>query len=80
MCDLSRPEFHDADKAREWLEARVWKNGHVCPHCGVVDQSTLMKGKSHRPGLYQCNGAVSLMRIGLRLTREFPDARGLRLR
>jgi transposase-like protein len=55
MCDLSRPEFHDADKAREWLEARVWKNGRTCPHCGAVDQSTLMKGKSHRPGLYQCN-------------------------
>jgi transposase-like protein len=55
MCDLSRPEFHDADKAREWLEARVWKNGRTCPHCGVVDQSTLMKGNSHRPGLYQCN-------------------------
>jgi transposase-like protein len=55
MCDLSRPEFHDADKAREWLEARVWRNGRTCPHCGVVDQSTLMKGKSHRPGLYQCN-------------------------
>jgi transposase-like protein len=55
MCDLSRPEFHDAEKAREWLEVRVWKNGRTCPHCGVVDQSTLMKGKSHRPGLYQCN-------------------------
>jgi transposase-like protein len=55
MCDLSRPEFHDADKAREWLEARLWKNGRPCPHCGAVDQSTLMKGKSHRPGLYQCN-------------------------
>jgi transposase-like protein len=40
---------------REWLEARTWKNGRVCPHCGIVDQSTLMQGKSHRPGLYQCN-------------------------
>ncbi len=55
MSDLSRPEFHDADKAREWLEARLWRDGRPCPHCGVMDQSTLMKGKSHRPGLYQCN-------------------------
>ena len=55
MSDLSNPIFHDADKAREWLEARVWKDGRTCPHCGVADQSTLMKGKSHRPGLYQCN-------------------------
>ena len=55
MSDLSNPIFHDADKAREWLEARVWRDGRICPHCGVVDQSTLMKGKSHRAGLYQCN-------------------------
>ena len=55
MCDLSNPIFHDETKAREWLETRIWPNGPVCPHCGVVDQATLMKGKSHRPGLYQCN-------------------------
>jgi transposase-like protein len=27
-----------------------------CPHCGAVDQSTLLQGRSHRPGLYRCNG------------------------
>jgi transposase-like protein len=52
---LSNPIFHDADKAREWLEAQIWKDGRLCPHCGVEGQSTLMEGKSHRPGLYQCN-------------------------
>ena len=25
------------------------------PRCGVINQATLMKGKSHRPCLYQCN-------------------------
>lgn len=55
MSDLSNPAFHDENAAREWLEARIWANGRVCPHCGAVDESTLMKGKSHRPGLYQCN-------------------------
>lgn len=55
MCDLSNPIFHDETKAREWLEARIWANGRFCPHCGAVDQSTLMQGQSHRPGLYQCN-------------------------
>jgi transposase-like protein len=55
MSDLSNPAFHDENAAREWLEARVWANGRICPHCGAVDQSTLMQGKSHRPGLYQCN-------------------------
>jgi len=52
---LSAPIFHDADKAREWLEARLWKDGPICPHCGTVDEATLMKGKTTRPGLYQCN-------------------------
>jgi transposase-like protein len=55
MSDFSNPIFHDETKAREWLEARVWKAGRACPKCGVVDQSTLMKGKTTRPGLYQCN-------------------------
>ncbi len=55
MSDLTNPIFHDDDAAREWLEARIWANGRTCPHCGAVDQSTLMQGKSHRPGLYQCN-------------------------
>jgi transposase-like protein len=54
-ADLFNPIFTDETKAREWLEARIWANGRACPHCGVFDQSTLMHGKSHRPGLYQCN-------------------------
>src|SRR5574337_1036188 len=52
---LQQQIFTDNDKAREWLEARVWANGRPCPHCGVVDSSSPLKGKSHRPGLYQCN-------------------------
>jgi transposase-like protein len=52
---LSAAIFHDADKAREWLEARLWKDGPICPKCGVINQATLMKGRTTRPGLYQCN-------------------------
>jgi transposase-like protein len=53
--DYSNPIFHNEAKAREWLERRLWPEGPVCPGCGVIDQATLMHGKSHRPGLYQCN-------------------------
>ena len=52
---LSDPIFHDEDAARAYLEKRLWPEGPVCPHCGALDSATLMKGKSHRPGLYQCN-------------------------
>ena len=55
MSDFSNPIFHNETKARKWLEARLWPDGPICPKCGVIDEATLMKGKSHRPGLYQCN-------------------------
>ncbi len=55
MSDFSNPIFHDEAKARKWLEARLWPDGPICPHCGTFDEATLMKGKSHRPGLYNCN-------------------------
>jgi transposase-like protein len=55
VSQLSNPIFRDEQASREWLEARVWANGRVCPHCKTADQSTLLKGKTTRPGLYQCN-------------------------
>ena len=53
--DFSNPIFHDEDKARAWLEARLWPDCPICPKCGVVGEATLMSGKSTRAGLYQCN-------------------------
>ncbi len=52
---LTSPIFQDADKAREYLESVRWPDGPSCPHCGVADEWTALKGKKHRPGLYQCN-------------------------
>jgi transposase-like protein len=49
------PIYTDAEKARQHLEATVWPDGPICPHCGVVNQATKLEGKKHRPGLYQCN-------------------------
>jgi transposase-like protein len=53
--NLTDPIFTDADKARAHLERTRWPHGPVCPHCGVVNEATAIKGKSARPGLYQCN-------------------------
>jgi transposase-like protein len=49
--------FTDEDKAREHLEAQRWPEGPTCPHCGNAAQARIRKmaGKSHRPGVYQCN-------------------------
>lgn len=46
--------YTDDEAARLHLEGLLWPDGPVCPHCGVVDEATLMKGKSHRSGLYNC--------------------------
>lgn len=53
-CDLTDKIFTDEEAARAHFEALRWPNGPICPHCGGVDEATLMHGKSHRPGLYKC--------------------------
>jgi transposase-like protein len=55
MTDITNPIFQDENKARAYLEKQRWPNGAYCPHCGDSENVTRMKGKSHRPGLFQCN-------------------------
>ena len=58
MTDITNPIFTDVDKARKHLEAINWPDGPFCPHCGEVENVTRMQGKSHRPGLIQCNSCL----------------------
>lgn len=56
MTSLTLKIFTDPEAARAHLEGLLWPSGTpCCPHCGVVGENTLIKGKSVRPGLYQCN-------------------------
>jgi transposase-like protein len=57
MSILKHAMFNNDDAAREHLEKIRWPEGPVCPHCGNADSGkiTALKGKSHRPGLFQCN-------------------------
>ena len=52
--NLSAKHFHDEAAAYAFVEARVWPQGPVCPHCGGVERIGLMGGKSTRTGLYKC--------------------------
>jgi transposase-like protein len=52
--NLADPIYHDDDAARAHLERLLWPQGPVCPHCGVVDNATQLKGASTRPGVYKC--------------------------
>jgi transposase-like protein len=51
---LSREVLQNETAAIAWVEARVWPNGPVCPHCGGFDRIGKMKGKATRIGLYKC--------------------------
>jgi transposase-like protein len=55
--NITDPVFHNEDAARAHLEALRWPNGPACPHCGNADPDAIhrLEGKSHRPGLFQCN-------------------------
>lgn len=56
MTNLTDPIFNDENAARAHFECIRWPGGVVtCPHCGVVGENTRVMGKSHRPGLIQCN-------------------------
>lgn len=51
---LSDKHFHDEAAAYAFVEARVWPNGPICPHCGGVERISKMGGKSTRIGAYKC--------------------------
>jgi transposase-like protein len=46
--------LQDEAAAYRWVEAQIWPEGPVCPHCGGVDRISPMKGKSTRIGTYKC--------------------------
>jgi transposase-like protein len=52
--ELNAPHLINEEAAFAYVEARLWPNGPVCPHCGTVDEATKMKGKTTRAGLYNC--------------------------
>lgn len=54
MSALSAPHFHNEEAAYAYVEARIWPNSPVCPHCGGVDRIGKMGGKSTRIGTYKC--------------------------
>src|SRR5271165_2347337 len=53
-ADIQATAFTDDDVAREAIEALMWPNGPICPHCGCTGKIGKIEGKSARPGLYYC--------------------------
>jgi transposase-like protein len=54
---LSDVRFHNEIAAFAYVEAELWPNGPVCPHCeNTGDRAKIgrLQGKTTRPGLYKC--------------------------
>ena len=51
---LNAKALQDETAAYAWVEAQVWPNGPVCPHCGGIERISKMGGKSTRIGTYKC--------------------------
>lgn len=65
MSVLSAPYMHDEAAAFAHVEAMLWPEGPVCPHCGVIDRAYKLEGVrskaskknpegKERHGLWKC--------------------------
>ena len=65
---LDSDHFHNEDAAFAYVEAQLWPNGPICPHCENTDEARIgrLSGKSSRPGLRKCYGCrkTFTVRIG----------------
>jgi transposase-like protein len=51
---LEAAHFHDETAAFAYVEAALWPNGPVCPHCGEAERVGRLNGATTRPGLCKC--------------------------
>jgi transposase-like protein len=52
---FSAPHFNDEAAAFAYVEAHLWPQGPVCPHCGSTgDDLKRLAGKTTRIGLHKC--------------------------
>src|SRR5687767_2273239 len=63
MSLLSHKHLQDEKAAYDWVEAHVWPDGPVCPHCGSVERISKMEGKATRFGLYKCYACRKQFRV-----------------
>ena len=51
---LSADHFHDEAAALEFIEARLWPNGPVCPRCGETSRVGRLNAKNAKIGMCKC--------------------------
>jgi len=53
---LTARHFHNELAAYQYIEARLWPNGPICPHCGNTNPKRVypLRGQTNRIGLRKC--------------------------
>src|SRR4029453_1646715 len=80
LASMSRL-FSDEDAAREFLEAKCWPDGPVCPHCGEHGGYKLTAGpktegkRQMRKGVYKCKAAKCRKQFTVRMGRIFEESK-----
>jgi transposase-like protein len=67
LSELAK-NFSTEESAIRYLEAKLWPDGPVCPHCGVLGEAFEMhshKGTKNkmRPGLWKCSACRKTFRV-----------------
>jgi transposase-like protein len=67
LIDLAQ-NYSTEEDAIKGIEARLWPDGPVCPHCGIVDEAFQMQSKPDsknkmRPGLWKCSECRKTFRV-----------------
>lgn len=63
MSLLSQKHLQDEEAAYAWVEAHVWPQGPVCPHCQEKARVSKMRGNATRFGLYKCYACRKQFRV-----------------
>src|SRR5580698_2116632 len=73
---LSEARFQNEEAAFAYVEAELWPNGPVCPHCENVDPAKIgrLAGKTTRPGLYKCYAKDCRKQFTVRIGTIFEDS------
>lgn len=77
---ITAAQYHDEQAARAYLEALMWPEGPVCPHCGLLKSATKLRREegtdTHgRTGLYQCNNADCRKQFTVTVGTIFEDSK-----
>ena len=73
---LNRPYLHNEKAAYAFVESQLWADGRPCPHCGVLDESTALKGASMNVRQSVFRGSEELVRAEVLRVRQIVELSG----